>query len=263
MRIISWNINSVRLRLDLLEQLIEQTQPDVLCLQETKTTDDAFPRQAFHKFGYPHQLINGMKGYNGVAILSRLPLKGGRAQNWCGRKDCRHLLATLPNGVELHNVYVPSGGQFPVTTNEKFVHKLQFLDEMTAWWPKERTSESPIILVGDLNIAPLENDVWSHKEMIDVISHTSIEIEKLSAMQNTIGWVDVGRHFVPPEKKLYTWWSYRAHDWMTSNRGRRLDHIWVTSPLVSTLNQFSTIQEARGWLPKPSDHIPVIVDIAL
>ena len=117
-----------------------------------------------------------------------------------------------------------------------------------------------MILVGDLNIAPLEHDVWSHKQLLKIVSHTPIEVEKLTAMQNSIGWVDAMRHFVPADEKLYTWWSYRNNDWRATNRGRRLDHIWVTPPLAGSLKGMQIAQETRDWAP-PSDHVPVIVDL--
>jgi exodeoxyribonuclease-3 len=118
-----------------------------------------------------------------------------------------------------------------------------------------------MVVVGDFNIAPLEHDVWSHKQMMDVVSHTPVEIERLSAMQRSIGWLDAVRHFVPDDEKLYTWWSYRAKDWSAANRGRRLDHIWVTQPLAGSLRNHQILREARGWEPKPSDHVPVLVDL--
>jgi exodeoxyribonuclease-3 len=174
------------------------------------------------------------------------------------------VVAELPAGIELHCVYVPSGGDLPdPAVNAKFAHKLQFVDEMTAWWSAERSAERPMVLVGDLNIAPLENDVWSHTQLLDVVSHTPVEVAKLTAMQRSIDWVDAVRHFVPPEQKLYTWWSYRARDWTRSDRGRRLDHIWVTRPLASSLGGFAVLREARGWEPRPSDHVPVLVDLVL
>jgi exodeoxyribonuclease-3 len=118
-----------------------------------------------------------------------------------------------------------------------------------------------MILVGDLNIAPLEHDVWSHKQLLDVVSHTPIEVEKLTALQNSLNWVDAVRHFVPPDRKLYSWWSYRAADWNASDKGRRLDHVWVTPPLAPKLKGQTILRDARGWEPKPSDHVPVIVDL--
>lgn len=264
MRIATWNINSVRLRLDLVLRLLEEAQPDILCLQETKCINDLFPRQPFIDRGYGHIAVAGMKGYNGVAILSRLPIEAHAVTHWCGKEDCRHVAARLPGGIEVHSLYVPSGGDIPdPEQNPKFAHKLQFLDEMTAWWPQARQPDDRMILVGDFNIAPLEHDVWSHKQLLDVVSHTPIEVEKLTAMQESIGWVDAVRRFVPEDRKLYTWWSYRARDWDVSDRGRRLDHVWVTPPLASGLKGYGVLREARGWEPKPSDHVPVWVDLDL
>lgn len=262
MRIATWNINSVRLRIGLIERLIDEQQPDLICLQETKTVDETFPREAFAAKGFKHQHIAGMKSYNGVAILSRLPLSNMGGKNWQGREDCRHIYADLPNGIELHCCYVPAGGDIPdPVANPKFAHKLGFMDEKAAWW-KKRKDKKPTILVGDLNVAPLEHDVWSHKQMLGVVSHTPIEVEKLLAWQKAHHFVDAVRHFVPHDQKHYSWWSYRAADWETSDRGRRLDHIWLTPDIVSGLKHTLTIKEARGWEPKPSDHVPVLVDIA-
>ncbi len=262
MRIVTWNINSVRLRLDLVLRLIEETAPDVLCLQETKVPDPLFPRRPFEDAGYGHIALAGMKGYNGVAILSRLPIHASTVHHWCEREDCRHVMAELPGGIELHNLYIPAGGDLPdPVANPKFAHKLQFLDELTAWWPAKRDPGQPMILVGDLNIAPLETDVWSHRQLLDVVSHTPIEVDKLTAMQDSLGWVDAVRAFIPPERKLFTWWSYRAGDWAASDRGRRLDHIWVTPPLAPSLRNATVLRPVRGWPPKPSDHVPVLVDL--
>lgn len=262
MRIATWNINSVRLRQDLVLRLIDEAAPDILCLQETKCPDELFPRRPFEEKGYAHIALAGMKGYNGVAILSRLPLEAHEVQHWCGREDCRHVMARLPGGIEIHNLYVPAGGDIPdPDRNEKFAHKLQFLDEMTAWFLASRAADTPMVVVGDLNIAPLEHDVWSHKQLLDVVSHTPIEVEKLTALQRSVGWIDAVRHFVPAEEKLYSWWSYRARDWALSDRGRRLDHIWLTSPLAPALRAAGIERAARGWEPKPSDHAPVWVDL--
>src|SRR5215472_9142394 len=136
----TWNINSVRRRLDLVRRFIAEAAPDVLCLQETKAPDEQFPREAFAALGYTHTLIHGMKGYNGVAVLSRVPLALTGTQSWCARKDCRHAIATLPGGIELHNLYIPAGGDIPdPVQNPKFAHKLQFLDELKAWFAAERS----------------------------------------------------------------------------------------------------------------------------
>lgn len=262
MRIATWNINSVRLRLPLVQRLAEEKKPDIICLQETKTPDEFFPAESLHQLGYKHQHIHGMKGYNGVAILSRKPLSHLSIERWAGKDDCRHIHARVDGGFDIHCLYVPAGGDIPdPKENEKFAHKLQLLDEVTKWWKKESRKDDKKILVGDLNIAPLEHDVWSHKQLLDVVSHTPIEVEKLDKMQKSIGWVDAVRHFVPASQKLYSWWSYRAADWAESNRGRRLDHIWVTPPLAASLKRTEIMRDARGWGPKPSDHVPVLIDL--
>ncbi|MCA8933764.1 MAG: exodeoxyribonuclease III [Rhodospirillaceae bacterium] len=262
MRIATWNINSVRLRQDLVVRALGELAPDVLCLQETKSPNDAFPARAFAAAGYGHALLAGMKGYNGVAILSRQPLTAVPARDWCERQDCRHIAAALPNGWIVHNFYVPSGGDIPdPETNPKFRHKLDFVAEMADWWPVTGAAGHPTIMVGDLNIAPLENDVWSHRQMLDVVSHTPVEVEALTAMQSSIGWVDAVRRVIPAEDKLYSWWSYRARDWEASDRGRRLDHIWVTEPLANRIGGAGILRQARGWEPKPSDHVPVWLDL--
>jgi exodeoxyribonuclease-3 len=262
MKIVTWNINSVRLRLDLIQRLVDEKAPDVLCLQETKVMNELFPKAALAEMGFKHQQFNGMKSYNGVAILSRHPLTDGGAKNWQNKEDCRHVFATLPNGTEVHCCYIPAGGDIPdVGENPKFAHKLGFLDEMTEWWKKRKKDGKSKIFLGDFNIAPLETDVFSHKQMIDVVSHTPIEVEKLGILQKSHDWHDTVRHFIPPEEKLFSWWSYRAFDWEKSNRGLRLDHIWVTPDLIPSLKGMEVMKEARGWQPKPSDHVPVILTL--
>ena len=260
MRIATWNINSVRLRLPLVERFLADEAPDVLCLQETKVQDRDFPHEPFERLGYVHRAVRGMKAYNGVAILSRIPLKNPGGEDWCGKEDCRHGVATLPGGVELHNFYVPAGGDVPdPDANPKFAHKLKFLEETVAWWRERYSARRKAILVGDLNIAPLETDVWSHKQLLDVVSHTPIEVEGLGRLQAAHKFVDAVRQFIPPAERLYSWWSYRANDWLAADRGRRLDHVWVTPALASSLAGARVLKSARGWAT-PSDHVPVIVD---
>ncbi len=260
MKIVTWNINSVRLRAHLVANVLKEWQPDILCLQETKTLDETFPRETFSNLGYVYQHIQGMKSYNGQAILSRLPFDKTSIFDRCGRQDCRHISVTL-QGIEVHNLYVPAGGDEPdIKINEKYKHKLDFVDEMTHWFQEHYTKNDKIVALGDFNIAPYEHDVWSHKQLLKVISHTPPETERLAKMKESLNWTDVGRHFVPEDEKLYTWWSYRNRDYKKSNRGRRLDHIWVTDPLKSGLKSFETMPKARDF-EKPSDHIPVMIEV--
>tara|TARA_B100001939_G_scaffold315415_2_gene300572 strand:+ start:26743 stop:27540 length:798 start_codon:yes stop_codon:yes gene_type:complete len=262
LRLATWNINSIRIRLPLVDQFIAHAQPDILCLQETKVRDEQFPVSFFTERGYHHYALAGQKGYHGVATFSRLPLDNQTRIDWCGRGDARHVEVRLLDGVMLHNFYVPAGGDEPdPAVNDKFAHKLDFLDEMTSW-SKELPRKGRHILVGDLNVAPLETDVWSHKQLLKVVSHTPVEVEKIKRLQDSHCWVDAMRHFVPEEQRLYTWWSYRARDWKVSNRGRRLDHVWVSPVLREGLAAMQVVEEARGW-EKPSDHAPVLVDISL
>ena len=259
LRLVTWNINSIRLRIDNVRRLITEWAPDVLCLQETKTPDELFPREAVEALGYRHVLVHGMKGYNGVAIISRLPFDSPQTHAWCSRADCRHAVVTLPAGIEVHNIYIPAGGDLPdPDLNPKFAHKLQFLNEITEWFATRRLNGRPIIAVGDFNIAPLESDVWSHKQLLSVVSHTPVEVERLGRLQQAGAFVDAVRHFVSPQERLYTWWSYRARDWAASDRGRRLDHIWVTPALVNALSDARVYRDSRGWT-KASDHVPVMV----
>jgi exodeoxyribonuclease III len=260
LRLVTWNINSIRLRLDSLRRLDAALRPDVLCLQETKVPDALFPREALDGLGYRHQAILGMKGYNGVAIAARRPLEGVTSRSWCSRDDCRHLIATV-DGIEVHCLYVPAGGDIPdPAVNPRFAHKLAFLDEVAAWFRAAGDPAKPMVLLGDLNVAPLETDVWSHKQMLRVVSHTPVEVARMAELQASLGWVDAVRKYVPPSERLYTWWSYRAIDWLASNRGRRLDHVWVTPALEARLSAAQVVAETRGWQP-PSDHVPVVVDV--
>lgn len=263
--IVTWNINSVRLRLPIVERLLAEIQPDVLCLQETKCPNANFPENALKKAGYEHIAIHGQKGYHGVATISRLPLSNVERRDFCDMGDSRHLAADVPfNGglVRIHNFYVPAGGDEPDRTiNPKFGHKLDFMAEMRGWL-RDGETEKPAVLVGDLNVAPYEHDVWSHKALLKVVSHTPVETELFEQIREVGGWIDAMRRFTPLEEKLYTWWSYRAKDWAAADKGRRLDHVWVSKPLEGFIKSTRVVREARGW-EKPSDHAPVIAEFAI
>lgn len=259
----TWNINSIRIREGLLSRFVNAHKPDVLCLQETKVDDPLFPHGLVRGLGFKHVVFAGEKSYNGVAILSKVPLKEIARFDMIGNGQKRHIAAELENGIQIHNFYVPAGGDIPdPAQNPKFDEKLRFVEAMKDWSQQSVKKNHKIIIVGDFNIAPLEHDVWSHKQLLDVVSHTPIEVEKLTRLQENLEWVDVGRHFVPATEKLYSWWSYRNQDWKKSDRGRRLDHIWVTGPLQKGLSKSRILRDMRDW-EQPSDHVPIIMEIAV
>jgi exodeoxyribonuclease-3 len=260
LRIATWNVNSVRQRLQHLERFCRQYAPDVVCLQEIKVPSDDFPALEVAAFGYPHVEVHGQKGYNGVAILSRHRLATPSRQIWCARDDCRHLAVSV-GGIELHNFYVPAGGDIPdPEQNPKFAHKLQFLTEMAAWARGDRLASRKAVVVGDLNVAPLENDVWNHKRLTRSVGHTPVEAEHMRNLWAAGELIDVPRHFVPEPERLYTWWGYRFAQSYAKDYGWRLDHVLATPPLRNSLGSLQVIRETRTW-ERPSDHVPVVLDL--
>src|SRR5680860_680084 len=201
-------------------------------------------------------IARGQKGYSGVAILSKLPIEDVGDHDFAGLGHARHVAGRLENGVTIHNFYVPAGGDVADReVNVKFGQKLDYLTDLRDWSRADRPERA--ILVGDLNIAPLENDVWSHKQLLKVVSHTPVETTGLTEVMAKGLWVDLIRQHIPPHEQVFTWWSYRARDWAASNRGRRLDHIWSASQLAENLTHIEVYSQARSW-EKPSDHAPVI-----
>jgi exodeoxyribonuclease-3 len=251
----TWNINSVRLRADLVMQMMQEAAPDVLCLQECKSPVEKIPHDQFAALGYQHMVARGQKGYNGVAIFSKLPMKEVCAWDFADLGHARHVAGQLDNGVTVHNFYVPAGGDVADRdVNEKFGQKLDYLADMRDAFQARKPERA--ILVGDLNIAPEEDDVWDHKKLLKVVSHTPIEVAALAEVQTAGAWTDIVRKHIP-EGKLYSWWSYRARDWDTADKGRRLDHIWTTADLVDHASDSRVLRDVRGW-EQPSDHAPII-----
>jgi len=256
----TWNINSVRLREPIVSQLMREEAPDVLCLQECKSPVEKIPVEAFAALGYTQMVARGQKGYNGVAILSKLPLEEVAAYDHAALGHARHVAGRLPNGVVIHNYYVPAGGDVPDReVNEKFGQKLDYLTEMRDLFASDRPSKA--ILVGDLNIAPRKDDVWDHKKLLKVVSHTPIEVEHFGDVMEAGAWVDVTRQDIP-EGNLYSWWSYRSPDWDAADKGRRLDHIWASTDIAASGHGSRILRHVRGW-EKPSDHAPVFAKFDL
>ena len=260
LKIASWNINSVRARVPIVGRFLDEEQPDVLCLQETKAEDKDFPGELFTSRGYVHHALHGQRMHHGVAILSRIPLEDHGRHDWQDNGEARHVGVRLPGGLRLENVYVPAGGDVPDrVVNPKFGQKLDFIERMTRWSEDLR---EPTLIVGDFNVAPLECDVWSHKALIDVVSHTPIEIEALARLQAAHDWVDLGRQFVPAPSRCFTWWSYRSPDWTKNDRGRRLDHMWASPSVAAQATMHMVHEPCRAW-ERPSDHVPLVVELSL
>ena len=260
LKIASWNINSVRARIAIVEKFLAEETPDILCLQETKVCDADFPDGMFRRLGYHHIVICGQRMHHGVAIISRIPVREEARFDWQANGEARHIGVRLECGIRLENVYVPAGGDVADREqNPKFAQKLDFLERMTRW---SETCRCPTILVGDLNVAPLECDVWSHKQLINVVSHTPVEVEALTCLKESNGWVDLGRSFVPAPARLFTWWSYRSSDWTKNDRGRRLDHMWATADVAPLALRHHVYEPCRNWT-RPSDHVPLLTEFAV
>ena len=253
----------MRLRAGLVVKLINECEPDIICLQETKCPPGQFPSSTFSDHGYPYIADNGFTGHHGVAIVSRLPFDHSEIHTFCGKNDGRHI-SIKPSGtnITVHSLYVPSGGDEPdPDLNEKFSHKLQFLEEMQGWIKSHADiTNQDHVFTADLNLAPLENDVSSHKQLLKVVSHTPVETQSLLKIMEHANIHDPIRTAIPEPEKIYSWWSYRSRDWEVANKGRRLDHIWVTPGLSQRCKNPKILKNARGW-DRPSDHVPVIIEI--
>jgi len=258
----TWNINSVRLRADQVVRFLEQEAPDVLCLQEIKCAEHLFPHEVFEAAGYAHRAVHGQKGYHGVATVSRIPFREVSRRDWQDNGEARHLgveLFGLGQDVIVENVYIPAGGDVPDReVNPKFAQKLDFLGRMTRW---AETVDRPTLIVGDFNIAPLDCDVYDHKALLKVVSHTPLEVETLQRFADAHGWVDLGRKHIPAPERNWTWWSYRTF-WQEKDRGRRLDHMWASPELAAQSRRHRFVEETRRW-EQPSDHVPLITEFEL
>lgn len=260
--IATWNINSVRLRIDQVERFLIEQSPDVLCLQEIKVAEPLFPHEMFERLGYTHRAVHGQKGYHGVATVSRIPFRDFSKHDWQDNGEARHIGVELlgpGQGLIVENVYIPAGGDVPDReVNAKFGQKLDFLGRMTRW---AEAIERPSVIVGDFNVAPLDSDVYDHKALLKVVSHTPIEVATLGTFRDAHGWVDLGRQFIPAPQRNYSWWSYRSY-WRQKDQGRRLDHMWASPELAAQARSHRFVEETRRW-EQPSDHVPLITEFDL
>ena len=263
LRLATWNINSVRPRGDLIGRMVDEIAPDVLCLQEIKCQTHEFPREMFEALGFSHFRIAGQKGWHGVAIASRVPIEDAPPLDVC-REGHARCVGAVVSGIEIQNFYIPAGGDVPDTTaNAKFAHKLDFYGRLTAEMAR-RDPKAPLVVTGDLNVAPGEFDVWNHRYMSKIVSHTPVEVEAFRALEASLGFINLMREATPEPEKLASWWSYRAADFRQSNRGLLLDHILASPGLRQAAFHTGKAQarihdDVRGW-DKPSDHAPVTAD---
>ena len=263
MRIATWNVNSVRTRLEQVVAWLQQERPEVLCLQETKVTDELFPRSAFEALGYQVE-ISGQKAYNGVAILSLLPLDDVRIgfeallpddPEAPGLSEQKRVISAQVDGVRVLNLYVPNGSSL---SSEKYAYKLEWLACLRRYLAVQENQGDPLCMVGDFNIGPEERDLPDPKRQTGGIMASQAERE---ALQLALGdrLSDVFRVF-ESDTGHWSWWDYRSGAW-ARDKGWRIDHIYLTDDLLSSATGCVIHKTTRGN-EQPSDHAPVVVNLA-
>ncbi len=253
MKIATWNVNSIRVRLDRALAFLKRHEPDVVCLQEIKVVDEGFPEEAFREAGY-QSTIFGQKTYNGVAILTRNPVQSVQ-RGIPGFEDPQsRVLAVTVDGVRVVNVYVPNGSQ---VGSEKFDYKLRWLEQLTQWIDEDGLLETPFLICGDFNIAPDDRDVYAPDEWRGRVLFHPDEHAALAKLQG-LGLVDAFR-LHQEEGDHYTWWDFRG-GMFWKNKGLRIDHFLINEPLIPRCKS----AEIDTWERKgkqPSDHAPVLITL--
>jgi len=253
MRLATWNVNSVRARLDRVLAWLSRHEPDLLALQETKVVDDAFPRLEIESLGYRVETY-GQKTYNGVALLSRTPLEDV-TRGLTGEDPDARVIGARAGGIRVLNLYVPNGQE---VGSEKYAGKLLWLDRLRSRLEEEHSPSEPLLLCGDFNIAPEDRDVYDPRRWKGKVLCSEPERERFRALLEW-GLVDAIRSRTE-EGGIYTWWDYRLsafrRDW-----GLRIDHFLITNPLVSRVTSFTVDREERGG-EQPSDHAPVVLELS-
>ena len=259
MQIATWNINSIRARIDALTAWLKEAKPDVVCLQELKCEDSTFPREALEDLGY-NAIVHGQKSYNGVAILSRTPpedvvrgLPGDPEDT-----QARYIEAAIPAGstmVRVASLYLPNGN--PIG-GEKFDYKLRWMDRLAARARSLQAGEEPVVLAGDYNVIPTRADArfpdnWSSDALFRPESRARFR-ELLN-----LGWTDAVRHSVGAQPGPYTFWDYQAGAWQKDN-GIRIDHHLLSPQAADRLRLVRVDRHVRGW-EKASDHVPVVIEL--
>ncbi len=251
MKIVTWNINSVRARLERLVEFLNTRSPDVLCLQELKCTDEQFPREEVKALGY-HVETYGQKTYNGVAILSKAPITDVVRGVGDGDEQAR-VIAGTTFGVRVVDIYAPNGQSL---TSPAYAYKLEWYARLSRWL---RGATRPVVLLGDFNVAPTELDTWDPALWDGQVLASAKEREALSALMQTNALTDLFRS-KHPEGGRFSWWDYRAGAFH-KNQGLRIDHLLVSDDLLARCTEVEVDREARKG-KQPSDHAPVWAQFA-
>lgn len=263
MRIATWNVNSVRSRLDQLTAWLAAEQPEVVCLQETKVTDDLFPHDALARLGY-RCVVSGQKSYNGVAILSRLPLEDVRVgfdavlsddPEAAALSEQKRVISARVEGLRILDLYVPNGSS---TSSDKYAYKLEWLACLRRYLEAQQAEGEPLVMVGDFNIAPEDRDLHDPARLSGGIMASEPERQALRAVLGE-RLHDAFRVFEPAAGH-WSWWDYRTGAW-ERDRGWRIDHIYLDDPLLGCATGCVIARQLRGN-PQPSDHAPVLVSLA-
>ncbi len=256
MKIATWNVNSVNVRMPQMLDWLERARPDVVCLQEIKCVDENFPAAAINEAGYMAEFF-GQKAYNGVAILSRFPISDVQKNFPDDDEEApRRLIAATINGVRIVNTYIPNGTEL---WTDKFTFKLDWLQRLRRFFDETCDLNSDVLLCGDFNVAPDELDVWSVEQWEGKLHFSKPERAAMHYVKQW-GFVDVFRK-INGDVQDFSWWNYREGAYQR-NRGLRIDHIW-TSPMLAEKCVGCRIDKSTRGLEKPSDHAPVIGEFNL
>jgi len=259
MRIATWNVNSVNARLETVVRWFEEAQPDVACLQEIKCVDEKFPAEAFERLGY-NLAVHGQKSYNGVAILSKRPLEDVRRGLPGGDGDdhARYIEAVVsgPQPVRVASIYLPNGN--PIGT-EKFAYKLAWMDRLRRHAQDLLNFEEPLALVGDYNVIPEDRDAEFPKNWVE----DALAQPESRAAFRSLKWLGLTEAYLQADGApgAYTFWDYQAGAWQRNN-GIRIDHALLSPQAADRLRGVSIHRDVRSW-DKPSDHVPLVIELDL
>lgn len=255
MKIATWNVNSIAIRLEQVLKWIEETQTDIVCLQETKCTDEKFPLAEIQTFGY-NAAFMGQKSYNGVAILSKHPIENVQ-YNLPGDDEApKRLIAATVEGIRVVNTYIPNGTEL---WTDKFTFKLDWLQRLRKFFDTTCEKTDDVLLCGDFNVAPDERDVWSVPAWEGKLHFSKPERAAIHHVKQW-GFIDVFRH-INGDAKEFSWWNYREGAF-PKNQGLRIDHIWTSASLAEKCVGCRIDREPRGW-ERPSDHTPVVAEFKI